>query len=172
MRQASADRGPHVAAPRTSRANGQARQAHICMHVLKTARTDVRVWREATALRAAGMAVTIVDLDSEGTRPREETIDDIRVKHVRVRFTPSRFKPLFLIKYARVLLLGALKVLSTPADAYHAHDVDAFPACYMAARARRRALVLDAHELPLAQPNYIRWRRLHGIASQLLRAMM
>ena len=47
----------------------------VCMHVLGTARTDVRVMREATALARAGMEVSIVDIESEPTRPREEVLD-------------------------------------------------------------------------------------------------
>lgn len=37
----------------------------ICMHVLGTASTDVRVMREATALVEAGFSVSIVDIEEK-----------------------------------------------------------------------------------------------------------
>ena len=41
----------------------------VCIHVLKKARTDYRLLREATALLEAGYVVTIVDVEDEATRP-------------------------------------------------------------------------------------------------------
>lgn len=143
----------------------------VCMHVLGTARTDVRVMREATALAQAGYAVTVVDLERDGSRPRVEELQGVRLKHVVVpgRFKRTRFKPWFLVKMAGMILRGSWTVASTPAEVYHAHDDTALLACYVAARLHRKPLVFDAHELPLVQPNLTRWRRLTALARAILR---
>ena len=145
----------------------------VCMHVLTTARTDQRVMREATALAQAGYAVTIVDIERDISRSAEEIVDGVRLKHIFApgRFKRTRFKPWFLVKLAGTVARGSWAVARTPADVYHAHDDTALPACYIAARLRRRRLVFDAHELPLVQPNLTRWRRLTAIARAALRAM-
>lgn len=145
----------------------------VCMHVLGTARTDVRVLREATALVQAGMEVSIVDIEGEPTRPREEDLDGIHMKHIVMPswFISTRFKPWFLVKLVLMLLYGALALIRTPADIYHAHDDTALPACYIAARLRRKRLVFDAHELPLVEPTITRWRLLHALSSRFLKSM-
>jgi glycosyltransferase involved in cell wall biosynthesis len=40
------------------------------------------------------------------------------------------------------------------------------------ARARRKPLILDSHELPLVQPQLTRWRRLHALAVRVLRVLI
>lgn len=149
-------------------------QLRICMHVLGVARTDVRVLREAVTLAAAGWPTTIVDMEDDASRPHEETIQGVNVRHIRMPswYIPARFKPWFLVKAMGALLRGVVALLRAPADVYHAHDITALPACYLAARLRRKPLVFDAHELPLVEPNITRWRRLSGVAHALLRSMM
>src|SRR5690349_18909923 len=154
-----ADTTRHGAAPR------------VCMHVLGVARTDARVMREAVALARAGYAVSIVDVERDRDRPREEVVDGVRLKHIVMPswFVPVRFKPWFLVKFARMLIAGAARALSEPADVYHAHDDQALPACSLAARIRRKRLVFDAHELPLVSPLQARWPKLHAMAVRALR---
>lgn len=146
----------------------------VCMHVLGTARTDVRVLREATALVQAGMEVTIIDIEKGRIRPLEEELDGIHVKHLVMPgwFVPARFKPWFLVKLVWMIICSTLKLLRTPADIYHAHDDTALPACYIAARLRHKLLVYDAHELPLTEPSVTRWRLLCMLATRLLKYMM
>src|SRR5690242_1194431 len=146
----------------------------VCMHVLGRARTDVRVLREAAALAAAGAAVSIVDIESERDRPREEELQGIWLKHLKSPgwFIRTRFKPWFLVKASRMLCRGAIALLRTPADVYHAHDYTALPACYLAAVLRRKRLVFDAHELPLVDPTITRWPVLPQMAIALMRRMM
>src|SRR5712692_3002561 len=124
----------------------------VCMHVLGTARTDVRVMREATALVEEGFAVSIVDVESDRTHPVEEEIGGICVKHIMMSswFVSTRFKPWFLAKATWMLICGILRLIRTPADIYHAHEEQALPACYIAARLRRKLLIFDAHELPFS----------------------
>jgi len=146
----------------------------VCMHVLGTLRTDVRVMREATALTQAGIEVRIVDIEKERGRPREEEFGGVHVKHLVMPswFIPARFKPWFLVKLVWIIFLGSLELWKTPADIYHAHDDTALPACYIAARLRRKLLVFDAHELPLTEPSITRWHYLWMLSTHLLKAMM
>ncbi len=147
---------------------------HVGMHVLGKARTDGRVLREAAALIEAGLAVSIVDVEDQGDRPREEDLRGIRLKHLRSPgwFIPSRFKPWFLVKALRILAWGTFALLRTPADVYHAQDMMAFPAAYVAARLRRKPLIFDAHELPWVEPRMTRWRRLHALVTRAFRLML
>src|SRR2546430_6109501 len=67
---------------------------------------------------------------------------------------------------------GNIYLLSVPADIYQAHDVEALPACYIAARLRRKPLVFDSHELPFDNPSITRWRRLNALARHILTRML
>src|SRR5262249_41021944 len=128
------------------------------MHVLNSARNDPRVLREASALARAGMEGSLVDIELDARVPRAERDEGIDYKHIRL---PTRLMPHFslvsvvpwiLFKVVR-MGLGIWAVLRTPADLYHAQDITALPACYLAAMLRRKLLIYDAHELTLADVN-------------------
>jgi len=157
-----------------SHEHGASVPRQICMHVLGEARTDGRVMREAKALVEAGFAVSIVDIESDCTRPVTEVVDGVCLKHIMMSdwFVPTRFKPWFLVKMARMFVQSMISVLQTPADSYHAHEEMALPACYLAARLRRKPVVFDAHELPLSEQHITRWRRLCTLSSHLLKRMV
>lgn len=142
----------------------------VCMHVLGMVRIDARVLREAAALVKAGVTVSIIDIEDRHDRPGEEDLQGIHLKHLRSPswFIPTRFKPWFLVKAFRIFCRATFALLRTPADAYHAHDIEALPACYIAARLRRKPLIFDSHELPLDWPQLTRWRRLHALATRAL----
>lgn len=144
------------------------------MLLLGTARTDARVWRSATALARAGADVTLIDIERDGARPRREDLDGIHLWHLVMPswFMPTRFKPWFLVKLARVFLSAVTRLLATRADLYYANDDVALPAAYVAAHLRRRPLIFDAHELPLVQEHVTRWRLLHTAATRVLSALM
>ena len=152
---------------------GRTRKIRVCMHVLTTARLDPRVLREAVALADAGYAVTIVDVERDPKRPKREVLQGVTLKHIMMpsRFKRSGFRPAYLVKIANMLIWGALSVITTPADVYHAHDDNALLACYLAARLRWKKLIFDAHELPLVQPHHTRWKRLSAVARWGLRLM-
>lgn len=136
--------------------------AHVCMHVLNIGRRDARVLRAAAALVRANVAVTIVDLEDDYTRPLRETIDGIRFKHVRppLWLTRTHFKPFVLLHILWMFWLRLRTVVGTPADLYHAHDANALRACSLAARRWRKPVLLDSHELPLVERYYqTRWYR-------------
>ena len=121
------------------------------MHVLGPARTDVRVMREATALIQAGYAVSIVDIEDEKKQAIEEEVGGVCLKHIRVSrsFLKTRFSRGSLLRAAQILFGSTLRLIQTPTDIYHAHDVSGLLQCYIASRVRRKPLVFDSHELPL-----------------------
>jgi glycosyltransferase involved in cell wall biosynthesis len=142
----------------------------VCMHVLETVRTDVRVMREATALVEAGFSVSILDVEGERSVPNEENMRGVCVQHmIRANwFVSARFKPWFLVKFMVMIIWGTFRLLRLPADVYHAQDQRALPACFLAALIRRKPLVFDAHELPLSDGVLKRWRRLHALSTRFL----
>lgn len=149
----------------------------VCMHVLGMGRIDGRVIRAASALTRAGCAVTVVDIEHDDSRPQTEEIDGIRYKHTfmssrwRRYYQPVSFLPWMAFKVLRILK-GVAGVVMTPADVYHAHDVTALPACYLAARLRRKVLVYDAHELPLVDPQHTRHRLIWLLSTRWVKRML
>ncbi len=144
--------------------------AKICMHVPGSARNDVRVMREATALVKAGCTVCIVDVVSDPSLPWEEEIQGVQVKHILCPAwsVSARFKLWFLIKAFRLILQSLRVLLRVQADAYHAHDEGALPACSIVAWLRHKPLIFDAHELPFEQDSYKRWPWLHALAQRII----
>lgn len=149
----------------------------VCMHVLGPALTDGRVMRSATALAQAGYAVTIVDIEHGVNLPTCEDSQGVHLRHVRFalaqmrHYHPTHHLAWLLFKVRRIVR-GTLAVLRTPAEVYHAHDITALPACYMAAKLRRKLLIFDAHELPLVDPHVQRLRLITGLATRMLRLML
>lgn len=143
------DRGGAIAAKEGGAA---ALRAKVCMHVVGIARTEVRVMRAATALADAGLSVSIIDVQGTQAQKVEETIHHICVKHLKMpdSFVSSRLQQRTFIRAVRLFLGSVMMLIQTRADMYHAHNVAALPACYMAARLRRKPLIFEAHELPLS----------------------
>ncbi len=155
-------------------ASSPAQPIRVCMHVIGMGRSDVRVMREATSLLTAGYDVTVVDIEGDRTRPIQEDIQGVHFRHVFMpsRFAKSRVKLWSVVKLGAAITRSIWVVARTPAEVYHAHEDNALPACYVAAVLRRRTRILDAHELPLSQPNITRWRRLCALAARTLRIML
>jgi glycosyltransferase involved in cell wall biosynthesis len=147
--------------------------ARVCMHVLETARTDGRVLRAATALKEAGFAVSIVDIENAHSQKIED-IDGISVKHVNVSnaFMTTRFRRLGFMRALSLFLRSMLLLMQTPADIYHAHDMTALPACYLVALLRRKPLIFDAHELPLKELESANRRWLRLLLTPMLAVMI
>lgn len=124
----------------------------VCMHVLKSAQADVRGLRNAITLAEAGCRVSFVDVIGHSVQTSEELIGGVEVKHVSVpeAFFATYFKKWALFWSAFMFLRGLFRLIQTPADVYHALDLPALPACYIAAKLHRKPCIYDAYELPLA----------------------
>ncbi len=146
----------------------------VCMHALRRARTDYRGMRTATALIKEGFEVSILDVEYGGTPPIEEDIGGVRVKHMLIRNweTSRRFEPWFFIIALWTFVRSLFWLIRTPADIYHAVEVTALPACYIAARLRRKPLIFEAYELPMPETDVAFWRRLNGLFTHLLAKML
>src|SRR6266571_372776 len=118
----------------------------VCMHVLRDARNDVRAMRTASALIEAGFIVSIIDIESEHTRPAEENIRGICIKHMIVHssFSSTRFEKWAFVKAVQLFVRSILRLIQSPADIYHVCEVTALPACYIADRLRH-FLGLSSH---------------------------
>src|SRR5437764_6286696 len=108
----------------------------VCMHVLASACADVRGMRSAATLAEAGCTVSFVDIASDRLRTSEEQIGKVNVKHVTVpdAFFATRFKQWAFFWSALMLIRGIFRLVQTPTDVYHALDLPALPACYIAAK--------------------------------------
>ncbi len=142
----------------------------VCIHVLRAARADVRAIRSATALLEAGFAVSIIDVESERSRPVEEDYYGIHIKHIVIPGwrTSRRFELWFFIKAVQAFLRSLLWLLETRADIYQANEATALPASYIAARLRRKPLIFEAYELPPAETSIAFWHHLHGLLTRFL----
>lgn len=146
----------------------------ICVHLLSPARATEPAMRVATSFAGAGYSVTVVDVEYDGAHAREETRQGIHFKHIML---PARLQkhygptnPVIWLAFKLLRMWRAMfAVAATPADAYHAYDVMALPACLLASALRRRPLVIDSRELPLMQPPITTWRLLHALAVRFLR---
>src|SRR6266568_2733749 len=97
----------------------------VCMHVLGVARTDGRVKRAAQALQESGLAVTIVDVETEHTADSAEDLPGVRLRHIIMppSFATTRFRQHMLARVFLLLWKSLVTLLKTRADIYHAHDV-------------------------------------------------
>ncbi len=123
----------------------------VGMHDLRASRNDVRAMRAATTLVEAGLAISIVDVESEVARCIDEDIHGIHIHHIMVpdSFGSTRFENWAFIKAIQLFFRSTLCLIQTSADIYHACEVTALPACYIAAILRRKPLIFEAYELPL-----------------------
>ncbi|GER86353.1 glycosyl transferase [Dictyobacter vulcani] len=146
----------------------------ICMYLQGSARNNTCIMREATALVEAGYSVFIVDIETDCSRSATEELHGIRLKHIMMPswFIPTRFKPWFIVKLVQVFILATLRLSSTPAEVYHAHDEIALPACYIVAWLQHKKLIFEAHEMPLSTAVVKKWKKLHSISQFILSHMM
>ena len=118
---------------------------------------DARVRKEATALAAAGHDVTLLALTRNG-EPGLERLGVLRVQlmalHSR-RF--PRWRVVWPVRYGEFLVRSALRLVGHRADVYHAHDLDALPPAWMAARITGARVVYDSHELFTERPIEAPW---------------
>jgi glycosyltransferase involved in cell wall biosynthesis len=149
-------------------------EKHICVHLRASLRADVRAQRNIEALVQEGFTVSLVDFDHQTSPLDDSLLKDVHITHLDAQNQsgPSSFKPWTLLKLLGMVNRGALHLLRTPADIYHASDLRALPAAYIAACLRRKPLVFETYELPLVQPYLTRHRVLLRVAVGFLKGMM
>jgi len=146
----------------------------VCMHVLRDVEYDVRAIRAASALIEAGASVSMIDIKSQQGLPAEEIIGGLHVKHLSMptMFSSERFERHTLVSAVQLFLRSIVLLLRTPADIYHACEVTALPACYIAARLRRKPLIFEAYELPLEDRPVATMGKTRRILHQLLKMLL
>ncbi len=131
----------------------------VCLHVVRDVTGDVRAMRTITALADAGCTVTIVDIsDAQGQQKSNACVlrsatqlSHLHFYHISVsrEFSQTRFAHGTLAKALCIFVQSSISVVRQQVDIYHASEVTALPACYLAAWLRRKPLIFDAYELPL-----------------------
>lgn len=148
------------------------RPIKVCQLILRAAWYDVRSKRTAKALAKAGFEVSLIDVDSEPLSPNEGNMPGIFIDHILIPnwFTSRKFQPWFFLVALRVFLVSIIRLLRSQADIYHAHDLPALPACYIAAKLRRKPLVFETYEMhvPVPETSIVFWRLLGGLLMRLL----
>lgn len=142
----------HISNKKNEIVDTYANTKKVCVHSLASVHRTARTMLSVTALKDAGFAVSVVDVADKHSQLNEE-IDGVFFKHVRTssKFLSTRFRRWTLIKALNLFIRSTILLLRTPADAYHANDFTALPACYIAARLHRKPLIFHAHELPLSE---------------------
>ncbi|MCS6917590.1 MAG: glycosyltransferase [Chitinophagales bacterium] len=120
----------------------------ILFTVINDLSYDQRMQRIASALTDAGYAVRLIGRQLPDSRPLEKAPYD----QVRLRPWFRRGK-LFYIEYNLRLLCYLLR---HSFEAVCATDLDTLPACYLAARIKRKPCIYDAHELFPEVPEVVR----------------
>jgi glycosyltransferase involved in cell wall biosynthesis len=133
------------------------------MHVLARGRTDVKIVRSSSALVEAGFAVSVVDVEIERDLPIEEEVNGVSMQHVIVPhwYTARRFEPWFFVVAVKTFILSILRLIQMHADIYHACELTALSACYIASRLLRKPLIFEIYDLqfPVPYTKVAFWRR-------------
>lgn len=150
------------------------RAVHICLHAAVDLDADVRARRTATALARGGFRVTAIDVTHGQAVPSPVT--GVAVCHVRLPVWVKRHRDpgspvLWVASKVVRMVAGTVAVARVRADVYHACDIAALPAAWLAAKLHRGALVLESYELPMVQAHVRRRplvRLVAGLAIRLL----
>jgi len=144
----------------------------VCMHILRDARNDVRSLRSGTTLLQEGYDVSIIDIEHDRSQPIKEEIRGIHIRHLVIptwhSSRRSQFK--FFITSLRTFILSVIWLIQSRADIYHATELNALPACCIAAALRWKPLVYEAYELhiPYPETSIAFWRRCGKLIMRLL----
>jgi glycosyltransferase involved in cell wall biosynthesis len=134
------------AAPASAEGSRPPGAPRVCAAVVSHLPYDARVWKEARSLAAAGYAVDLVGMRYGIAAPQTREEDGVRVTELPFGDGHGAHSA-SLIGRARVLLSLWSRILRTPADIYHCHNVHVAPAVLASALFRRAEIVYDAHEL-------------------------
>ena len=101
---------------------------------------------EARALRSAGIGVSLIAWDREGTWPETEGKPEADVVRVGPR-CPTRSAMKVATRLPRFWFRALVRGRGLDFDVVHANDFDTLPLGILMARLRRKPLLYDAHEL-------------------------
>jgi glycosyltransferase involved in cell wall biosynthesis len=141
------------------------------MGVWSSLRHGARVARSAGTLAAAGAAVTVVaatwNRDEQGTTRHPLGFDAVTVKRPAPRALAAGSRGMgpagllaWLVRSFPAQWRFVYALWHTDADVYHAHDLQALPWVWLAARLRRRPVIYDAHEISVDRTGTRRLARL------------
>jgi glycosyltransferase involved in cell wall biosynthesis len=138
----AADKPAPAAADRTHPGAG----IRVCAAVVSHLPYDARVWKEARSLVAAGFEVDLIGMRYRIDAPQTRVENGVRVTELPFGESHGQHSASVLGR-ARVLLRLWIRILRTPAEIYHCHNVHVAPPVLAAAALRRAEIVYDAHEL-------------------------
>ncbi len=135
----------------------------VSIHAVREAHGNPRVMLVASTLAEAGYKVSLIDIETHGSRPRKECVRGVQLQHVVIPgwLTSRRFEPLFVMKAVQALITSTIWLFRNNADIYHANDVNAMPATFLAAMLRKKPLIFELIDLqyPVPETGLSFWRR-------------
>jgi glycosyltransferase involved in cell wall biosynthesis len=148
----------------------------VSIHAVREARSNARVMQIAGALTEAGFDVSLVDIETHASLPVEEHVQGFKLQHIILPdwLTSRRFEPLFIFKALQAFVLSTLRLIHDDADIYHANDVTAMPATFIAALVRRKPLIFELIDLqfPVPETGLSFWRRLGWFVSLMHKVIL
>lgn len=109
----------------------------------------IRIYNEAKTLVDNGFDVTLLVWDREAKHPKKEIRDGIKVERIWIKGGVEKGPLLNGIKVLWFNLLAFLNAMSRDFDIIHCFNLDTIPAGYLAAKLKRKKMVLD-----LCEPEY------------------
>jgi len=124
----------------------------VILAVTNDLHTDQRLHKVCTSLSENDFAPLLIGrkLDNRPLSPR--------------KYQTFRFRLLFnkgFLFYANYNLALFFKLLFIKGDIFTANDLDSLPACYFAAKIRRKKMVVDLHELFPQSPEIFNRKKVH-----------
>jgi len=123
----------------------------VCMVVISNLRRDPRVYKEAKTLVENGYEVIVITVNEERKSTGLENMDGIKVIEIPLRSFEHKFtfyrRVRNLLSRIKFRLTLSKRVFFIKADIYHAHNINTLLVTFLAARFRRKRLILDVHEL-------------------------
>src|SRR5262249_53749923 len=106
--------------------------------------------RAAQTLTRAGYEVSLVSVADEGSGSAGEEIKGVHLSHLQMSrsFISKRFGHRSFRNAGSIFTRGAVQLTLGKADIYHALDLPALPACYIASRLRGKPLIFESYEMP------------------------
>jgi len=107
---------------------------------------DPRVYKEARSLVKYGYDVTIIAWDREGKYPKEELVDGIKIKRIKLKSRYGDFLD-FILKLPLFYIMALLILIKEDFDVIHTHDFDTAFLGFIIKTLKGKRWVYDIHDL-------------------------
>jgi len=118
----------------------------VMMVVSNPFKPDPRVYKEARSLVKYGYDVTIIAWDREGKYPKEELVDGIKIKRIKLKSRYGDFLD-FILKLPLFYIRALLILIKEDFDVIHTHDFDTAFLGFIIKTLKGKKWIYDVHDL-------------------------